>query len=52
VLNWLWALERRWKERREAKRYARMVVHLTMSPGVLEAIKERLAEDDWTHRRG
>lgn len=39
------------QEKRVARRYARMMVHLTMSPGALEQIKNRLADDDWTERR-
>jgi hypothetical protein len=44
-------LERRQAER-EALRYRRMMVLLTVSPGTLEDIKARLAEDEWTERRG
>lgn len=46
---WQW-LERR-REQREARRYGRMMVQLTLDPGALKAVQQRLAEDDWTARR-
>ena len=45
----LWWEERR--KRRAAKRAARMMVHLTLTPGALEAVRDQLAEDDWTERK-
>jgi hypothetical protein len=44
-----WLEQRR--ERRDAAYYRRMMVVLTVSPSTLEAIKQRLAEDDWAPRR-
>lgn len=46
---WQWIQRRR--AEREARRDALVMTQLMLSPGVLERVKDRLAEDDWTARR-
>jgi hypothetical protein len=51
VKRWLAARWRRHQEKREKRRYAQMMVVLTLDPVTLEQVKKRLTEDQRTLRR-